>query len=296
MDTVPASSPGDLQRILLAALRPLASAAGGPPKQAGIAPRGRQLFSYCCFTAERLTRVANTKPLIGIVLSGNKEFWLGGVGQRLSAGDVFVFPPGPEFDVVNIPAADSGLYETLIVEIDHVPEAIRRLEPAPRLPGPGLDMRVPLGTELVEALAHAATSLAASDHAEALAQHRLAEVLLLLRKAPAASCIFDATLAARIGWLVLGEPARRWTAEGIGRMLGMAASTLRRRLKGEGTSLRAVLAETRMRLAHDILARGEGNVTDAAATAGYASRSHFGRRFRSLYGASPSAVRAGAAN
>jgi AraC-like DNA-binding protein len=296
MDALSVSSSDNLAQRLLAALRPIASAPERPARQPGFAPRGRQLFSYCCFSTERLTRIVSAKPLIGIVLSGNKEFWLGGAGQRLSAGDVFVFPAGPEFDVVNIPAADSGLYETLIVEVEHVPEAVQHLKSSPRQPRPGLDMRVPLNAELVEALVHAAALLAASDHANALAEHRLAEVLLLLRKVPAASCIFETTLAARVGWLVLGDPARRWSATSIGRALGMAASTLRRKLKGEGTSLRVVLAQTRMRLAHDILARGEGNVTDAAAMAGYASRSHFGRRFRSLYGASPSAVRAGAGN
>jgi AraC-like DNA-binding protein len=36
-----------------------------------------------------------------------------------------------------------------------------------------------------------------------------------------------------------------------------------------------------------MLARGEANVTAAAEAAGYTSRSHFTRRFRSVYGNTP---------
>lgn len=276
---------------LLQALRPLALDPGRPHKQPGMHPHGRQLFSYCCFSAERLARIVNDKPLIGIVLSGSKEIWLGDAGQRFEAGDVFIFPHGRAFDVVNVPAETSGIYESLIVEVDHVPESVRRLGRPLMGPAAGLDLRVPLTEDLVAALSHAAPVLAASGHAAVLAEHRLAEVLLLLRDVPAAAWLFKVSLPERVALLVAAAPARRWTADVLGKALGMGASTLRRRLSDEGTSLRAVLAATRMQLAHDVLARGEGNVTAAVSAAGYASRSHFGRQFRGLYGASPSVVR-----
>jgi AraC-like DNA-binding protein len=283
------SSP--LAERLLQALRPLALDPARPQKQPGMHPHGRQLFSYCCFAAERLARISNEKPLIGIVLSGSKEIWLGDAGQRFEEGDVFVFPHGRAFDVVNVPSETSGIYESLIVEVDHVPDAVRRLGRLPRAPAAGLDLRVPLSEDLVAALSHAAPVLAASGHAALLAEHRLTEVLLLLRNVPAAAWLFDVSLPERVALLVASAPAQRWTAEMLGQALGMGASTLRRQLAGEGTSLRAVLSATRMQLAHDVLARGEGNVTAAVSAAGYASRSHFGRQFRGLYGTSPSVVR-----
>ncbi|CAM5332819.1 hypothetical protein MAUB1S_05768 [Mycolicibacterium aubagnense] len=280
-----------LAERLLQALRPLALDPARPQKQPGMHPHGRQLFSYCCFTAERLARISNEKPLIGIVLSGSKEIWLGDAGQRFEEGDVFVFPHGRAFDVVNVPAETSGIYESLIVEVEHVPESVRRLGRPPGLPAAGLDLRVPLTEDLVAALSHAAPVLAASGHAALLAEHRLAEVLLLLRNVPAAAWLFEVSLPERVALLVASAPARRWTAEMLGQALGMGASTLRRQLANEDTSLRAVLSGTRMQLAHDVLARGEGNVMAAVSAAGYASRSHFGRQFRGLYGAAPSVVR-----
>lgn len=280
-----------LAERLLEVLRPFAVAQKEGAGGAAVRPHGAQLFSYCCFAAERLARVSNPMPVIGVVLSGSKEFWRGDAGQRFAAGDVFVFPAEVAFDAVNVPSEETGIYESLLLEVRSVPEAIRRLKVRRRMPGQGIDLRVPLTADLVEALGHAASELAASSHATALAEHRLAEVLLLLREVPAAACIYEGSLTDRVGWLVLEEPGRRWTADLLGRAIGVGASTLRRKLADEGTSLRQVLASARMRLAHDMLASGSGNVADAAGIAGYASRSHFDRRFRTVYGMAPSALR-----
>ncbi|RJG44600.1 helix-turn-helix domain-containing protein [Mesorhizobium sp. DCY119] len=277
-----------LRRLLLQRLRPLALDPDRPHKTSGMHVHADQLFSYCCFDMERLALVTTAEPLIGIVLSGEKEFWIGGMGQRFGAGEVFVLPAGLECDVVNIPGERSGLYESLLVEVPRTMPKPAKVRHRHVSVTSGFDMRVRLTGELVDAVAHAAIALRASAHAESLATHRLGEVLLLLRDEPAAQCLFDTSLADRIGWLVLGEPARQWTAADIGREIGLGASTLRRRLAEDGTSLRKVLASSRMQLAHELLTRGEGNVTEAAEAAGYASRSHFVRRFQSVYGASPS--------
>ncbi|WP_269930532.1 helix-turn-helix transcriptional regulator [Aminobacter sp. HY435] len=273
---------------LLKLLKPLAMAnrtARGP----GFHSHARELFSYCCVERERLASVVSETNRIGVVLSGEKEFWLGDAGQRFVAGDVFVLPKGQAFDAVNIPSEANGLYESLLVDVTDVPRWVLEM-PGARTPS-GFDLRVPLGGELVDALGHAAIALSASSHAGALAGHRLAEVLMLLRRVPAAVCLFEQSLAERAAWLVAGAPSRRWTAQAIGREFGLGASTLRRKLREEGTSLRQVLAAARMQLAHEMLARGEGNISDAAGIAGYASRSHFARRFVSVYGSTPSEVR-----
>src|SRR4051812_32903634 len=235
------SPPDRLRRALLDRLRPLATPTGRPHKEHGMQARGAKIFSYCCFTAERLAQFTVAKPVIGIVLSGAKEFWLGDNGCRFVAGDVFVLPGGATLDVVNLPDERTGLYETLIVEVATLPPSIARLPfPARRAARPDFDVGITLTSELVNALAHAATTLTTSEHAAALAEHRLAEVLMLLRDDPAARALFNAPLADRVRWMVAAEPARRWTAEEIGIRLAIGASTLRRRLSAGGTPLRIV--------------------------------------------------------
>ena len=272
-------------------LQPLASDPAGPPGGPGQYRHGSQLFTYCCFERERIGRVRHPDPVIGIILRGAKEFWLGDVGQRFEAGTIFVLPADREFTVVNFPDERSGIYEALLVMVTQVPPEIANMPPRWLVSTTGLDLRVRLTDELVDALVHAAISLAASEHATKLASHRLAEVLLLLRNAPAGRPLFEVSLSDRIAWLVLGDPARRWTAGEIGRALGCAASTLRRHLADQGTSLRRILASTRMTVACRVLASGEGNVSQAAVAAGYVSRSHFVRRFQSIHGEAPSAYR-----
>lgn len=286
------------RRQLLDRLRPLATAPGRPRKEPGRHDLARNeigspvfancCFTYCCFTAERLAQVEIVRPLIGIVLAGEKEFWRGDQSQRFTAGDVFVSPGGATLDVVNIPDERHGLYESLLVEVKSLPASIARLPellPAPKKKG--FDMRVTLTGDLVDALAHAATTLATSSHAAILGEHRLAEVLMLLRSDPAARPLFDVPLADRIRWMVASDPTRRWTANEFAKRLAIGASTLRRRLTEEGMPLRAVLAAARMGIAQDMLTRGDSSVTAAAEAAGYSSRSHFTRRFRSVYGRTP---------
>jgi len=230
--------------------------------------------------------------LIGIVLSGAKEFWRGDTGRRLTTGEVFVLPGGVTLDAVNLPDERHGLYESLLVEVASLPASIARmpaLPPARRPMGSDkdFDIHVTLTADLVDALAHAATTLATSDNAAILGEHRLAEVLMLLRTDPAARPLFDVSLGDRIRWMVAADPSRRWTADELANRLAIGASTLRRRLTESGTPLRSVLAAARMQVAQGLLSSGGANVTAAAEAAGYTSRSHFTRRFRSVYGNAP---------
>lgn len=277
-----------LAQRLLERLRPLAADAANPRHAHG---RGPQLFRHRCLERERIARMRAPLPLLGIVLRGTKEFWLGDAAQRFGPGLPFVVPARLALDIVNIPDPRSGRYESLFVEVDGPPRELAAT--AARRPffrnGPGMGIR--LTEERVEALAHAARALGASAHAATLAGYRLAEVLVLLSDDPAAQPLFRVSLAERVAWLVLAEPTRRWTAQAIGRELGLGASTLRRHLAAHGTSLREILGTTRMGIAHRMLMSGQGNVSEATAAAGYASRTHFLRRFRSVYGASPGQCR-----
>ncbi len=294
-DFPPASGRQDTRRSLAKSLRemlaPLVRESGLAGDKPGAHRLGQRLFSYRCFVRERVARMRVQHPLIGIILSGNKEIWLGDEHQSLGPGEVFVLPGNLDLEVANIPDARNGRYESLVVEVSRVPPELAGVAAlGPALPA-GANFRVRLTEELVDSLVHAARALRAPDHAAALAGIRLSEVLVLLSGDLAAAPLFRASLEERVAWLVLGEPGRRWTSLELGRALGLGASTLRRRLADRGTSLRAVLSSARLGIAHRMLTTGDGTVSEAAVAAGYASRSHFVRRFKTLYGAAPSAFR-----
>jgi AraC-like DNA-binding protein len=282
-DLSPGLPAAALATDLLRRLRPLLAHPQDTPT--GLCDRGLGVFSYCARENERIARVQLPHPVVGILVQGAKEVWFGDLGRKLAAGDVFVLPGAVGFDVVNLPDPDRGLYQSLLFEVASPPPF-----PPTAPPAAGSEIRVPLTAPLVDVLSHAALALAGVEDAGPLAALRMTEVLLFLRDRPEARPLWGVGLAERVAWLVRADPARGWTAAGIADRLAMAPATLRRRLAGEGTSLRRLLAAERMEVARDLLVGG-ASVTEAAAAAGYASRSHFARGFRAAHGALPRQTR-----
>lgn len=285
MTAIPQSA---LAQQLLDSLAPLA-AAGRDERVSGISEIGAQLVLYCALQRERMVELRAEKPLIGVVLSGEKQIWIGDVCHRLTPGRAFVFPADFDMTVINIPDARSGRYESLILEVADPPPQL--LRPRVAATSSAVELTIRLNQEIVAALAHAAALRANADQSARLGAHRLTEVLMLIAGQPAADWLFCASVTRVARGVVLADPARPWTADLLGEKMGMAGSTLRRRLEAEGASLRGVLRETRMAVAQQLLASGAANVGQAAEAAGYASRSHFARAFREAYGMEPRAAR-----
>ncbi len=65
---------------------------------------------------------------------------------------------------------------------------------------------------------------------------------------------------------------------------------MRRHLRLEGHSFREILAVERMSAARTMLMEGRSNVSEAASIGGYASLSHFAKRFKQIYGYLPSRI------
>lgn len=256
------------------------------PRSGGFNPQGEQLFTYCALERERLAAVTLGHPLIGVVLRGQKEVWIGDVGETLVPGTVFSLPGGVRMDIVNIPSESEGVYESLIFEITGPPPGIASLSrEAGRARAAPLALR--LTGDLVEAVAHAATAISASSAREEVKASRLAELLALARSDPAARHLFIRDLPDELAWRIAARPDHAWTVDEAARALGLGGSTLRRRLARAGTSFRAIVTDARMEAARRLIAGGAG-AGEAAEATGYASRSHFARRYRAAHGIPPS--------
>lgn len=271
----------DLAARLVAGMTPLADRLSG--RDGGPAPADRYVSTYCALRRERIRQVETRHPLICVVMSGSKEIWIGERDEVAPAGSLLILPAGVRMDIVNLPDPVTGLYESVIVEVAELPQMVA--PPPPRRGQAGLSVR--LTPDLVEAVIHAAGTVLKDAQSQALCTHRLAEVLLLLRDAPAAAVLFDRSVAGRVAQKVASDAARSWTVAGIARELNLGASTLRRRLAEEGTSFRQVVTAARMDSARQLLLSGRASVAEAALIAGYASRSHFARRFRERFGTLP---------
>jgi AraC-like DNA-binding protein len=91
---------------------------------------------------------------------------------------------------------------------------------------------------------------------------------------------------------MLGDdlPAGRATAAAVGRRLGVSERTLRRRLRAEGTSLRALVKDVRRALSERHMRAGV-TLTETAFLLGYSEVSAFYRSFKSWTGQTPGAYR-----
>lgn len=268
----------DLKSQLLARLRPFFTRNVSP----GEHRHACQMFSYCALERERIASVVLEMPVIGIVLRGQKEVWRGDAAQILRPGTVFVFPRGVPLDVVNVPDAVTGIYESLLLTVDKRPAGLAPLK-APRRPQ---GFAVTLTPDLAEAVCHAATTIADPAHGEALCELRFAELLTLLASDPAGRLALTGDLSERAEWVIAQSPAHGWSVGELARELGVGASTLRRRLDEAGQPFRQLLAGVRMQAAREALRNG-ASMSEAAVTAGYASRSHFYRAYRAHHGHPP---------
>ncbi|MDD3446069.1 MAG: AraC family transcriptional regulator [Zavarzinia sp.] len=258
---------------------------------AGSTPHGDSLFSYCALTRERLAAIRLDHPVLAVVLSGAKEVWRGDAVTVLGEGDVFALPARVAMDVVNVPSARTGFYQSLIVEIpaDTLPPVTMVVPPpadARRNPPVGIT----LTPHLVEALVHAASAIADGPAGPLVRASRLAELLALLRADPAAAVLFRQSVGQRVAQTVATDLSAPWTAPQVARLLAMSEATLRRRLAAEALSFGALLRRERMVAARRLLETG-ASAQNAALAVGYASRAHFARHFRAAFGLLPGQVR-----
>lgn len=248
------------------------------------------LCAFVCRVRERIGALRLDRAALMIVAEGQKEVIQGGLQSRLQAGQALCLPPGWRGDVVNDPDPRSGAYRTLCLTFPPalVARAGQAHPPAQRRPARrGLPGPFAPSAPLMEAVLHLAEGFAAARPAH-LVEHRAMEVLLALLDQGVLPAAEGGTAGEAVRALLRWRPEHRWTAEEIGRELGMSQATLRRRLAAEGTALRALLREERMAHAQALMAEGGVTVREAATASGYASASRFARRFRDVHGVPPS--------
>ncbi len=254
-------------------------------------------FSFLSsFVARRTEMVqAISMPVAGllVVLEGEKTIVWAGRTYRFGPASAFVLPEGAYVDVVNEPDSRTGMYRAVFLGFSStlMAEARRRwsaLAAGHMTPDP----TVALEPALCAAILHTCAALVGADAVSArIVDHRLQEVLLILAEAGAAPLRPDlrsCSMTDAVRAVIRNDTARAWEVADVAAELGTTDPTLRRNLRQEGAGFRAILAEERMRAARLLLIEGHISVAEAAQTGGYASLSHFTKRYFSLYGHLPS--------
>lgn len=248
---------------------------------------------YACITARHehgAHAVDIDHPCIAIVLRGRKQVRTHAQALEFEPGDLFLIARRCRMDVVNIPDPDSGLYLTVTIPLCEEVLAAARLLWSEPIIGRGDELARLDSADFAPELRHWLASLQAGQYTEARLALAALTVALCRRGHTTMLVPPPPSLAMRIRDLIRADPARDWQSPHIETALGLSGATLRRRLAGEGTSLREVIAAARLACAMDLLYTTHWPVKTVAARVGYRSVASFSRRFNERYGLDPARI------
>ncbi|MFZ6750197.1 helix-turn-helix transcriptional regulator [Undibacterium sp. Ren11W] len=231
--------------------------------------------------------------MLGYIVSGSKRLLRPGVSAQYKTGEFFLIARGTLWDMVNDTAPQGAyvahviLLTPALIELFHEGFAqFSVLEPVQAC------AKIAQDTSLQEAYARAFESLRNPDISSALSQHRLLELLLMLAEqglvfSPASGLSW----ADRVRRMVAQRPHDAWTVNQLATSFNLSASTLRRRLDSEGSTVSDCVREVRLETALLLLQTTMLPVSDIAYRSGYASHSRFSAAFRERFGFTPSHLR-----
>lgn len=239
-------------------------------------------------------RTMGEQPTLILVTEGEKELAWDGGRRVVQAGDAVAIGGGRSFEVTNRPSR-RGAYEALWIALD--PELVAAHDPGAGMPPirgllPIPAMETPFRDAFLRAMAVFRDD---QDLPQAVARHRLGELLAWVGHRGGRFVAMPPSLAVRVRRLLVEDPARHWLTPEVAGAFAMSEATLRRHLAQEQASLSGLLVDVRMTHALTLLQCSEHPVSQVAMDVGYDSPSRFAVRFRKRFGFSPSELRRAAA-
>ena len=244
----------------------------------------RPFSVYSSFKEQCILNAPISKPLLICILVGVKE--LGGKGEIVCPMQSFVFLPNTAtIDMRNVPGDE---YLALLIEFEHsdFDQFRTRGRKEPRLVQGAIDRDLARTlTQFVEWSSYARPELWHFRRQELLGAIYLAGY-------EDVGCIAGRdSLSHQIHRIVSGSVSDDWTVERIASKLAVSQATLRRRIKAEETSIKAVVERARLGHALHLVQTTMEPVGRIAERCGYLSQSRFTDKFKRLFGVTPSELR-----
>jgi AraC-like DNA-binding protein len=228
-------------------------------------------------------------PCAILVLSGTKTIYDHGRPVMAGAGSVLTVPAPGSIDLRNAPDPKTRKYEALII-----PFSTRLLDQLIRShgflhevkQGDVAVLRFDPDDTLHRSIAHYLTTVGNAK----LRNHRLMEILLVLasKNPKLLSCALQVPgWSKRVRAALSRDLAHPWEIAEVCNRLAVSESTLRRNLRAENTSFRALLHELRLSAALTQLLQTSLPIYRIAMDCGYQSVSRFTRNFHERFGLPP---------
>lgn len=245
-----------------------------------------QPFSvYTSVKEQKLLNVPIAKPLLIVVLNGNKK--LGITGELICETGEFIFlSNNPAIDMRNIP--EEKEYFALLIEFDYrdfVGFKINSFNDKKHYIGKTEPALMRCLHQFVE------SSLWATKEVFSLRKREIITLLCHLGHSEVLSLLASPQLKNKLHDMFIEKERCELSVQEICQKLAMSESTLRRRLKSESTSVQEIKDSTRLGLGLHLLQTSQHPIGIIADKCGYQSQSRFTERFKKQFGLTPSELR-----
>jgi AraC-like DNA-binding protein len=240
---------------------------------------------YTSFREQNLLNVPVVKPLLIIVLNGDKEL---GKNNELvcHSGDFIFLSSSPSINMRNIPK--NMEYFAMLIEFDYQDFDGIQVNSSNKQDyfigkvTPTLEQCL---KQFVESSLWAPTQLWSNRRREIIA------LLCHMGHKEILSMVGNPKIGHRLNEMFSANCSQQLTIEQICDQLAMSESTLRRKLKAEGTSLQDIKDQSRLGFGLHLLQTTQHSIALIAEECGYQSQSRFTDRFKRRFGLTPSELR-----
>ncbi len=247
----------------------------------------RQLpFSvYSSVKEQHLFNVPVLKPLLIVVLRGDKKLGLEG-GVTCHAGDFIFLSDSPSVTIRNIPKAAE--YLALLIEFDY--------EDFPELPGhltTNKHFCLGKGSPVLEKCLQQFIewSVYSPQSLWSLRKREIIQLICQMGYQGILSMAAHTKTSHKLHHIITEHLADEITIEQLCHRLAMSESSLRRKLKQEGTTIQSIKDQARLGQGLHLVQTTDTSIGLIAEKCGYLSQSRFSERFKKRFGLTPSELR-----
>jgi len=240
---------------------------------------------YCSIKEQKLLNVPIAKPLLIIVIKGDKKLMLNDE-ITCHAGDFIFLSNSSSINMRNIP--NNKEYFSLLIEFDY--QDFKGLEVnTSHKKNYVIAKTTPILAQCLQQFVE--SSVWAPKDVWALRKREVLSLLCHLGHKDILPLLGKAQIKDKLHDMFIAQGGNKLTTEKICDNLAMSESTLRRKLKLEGTSVQEVKNQTRLGLALHLLQTTQLSIGVVADKSGYQSQSRFTERFKKRFGLTPSELR-----
>lgn len=250
-----------------------------------------QLIRISSSARHHVRTLSIRQDLLVVVRRGRKALIAPAGTLDVAKGEVALLARGTQWDVLNDPAEESR-YEALALAFDDEPlRAVAASLPAGQGELSAAAVLAP-DAELNEVIERAAAGLESPTLSPLLRRHRVIELLLLLgERGIRFKPVEQLSWEERIRRLIAQRPEADWSVERLAETFHTSASTLRRRIEGDGFTLAGLVREVRLETALVLLQSTQRSINEIALHCGWESHSRFSAAFQARWGFAPSVMR-----